>query len=510
MNLEKNEETLSLENMTFDCITRCPECNLISSLKFHYKEGKPNINYTCENGHNGDMLLEEYLKQYNNHSLLKEKCQDCNKNQNEVQGEFYYCITCNKFLCILCLIKHPNNEKHNAINCRRYDSFCKDHCNSFSFYCKECKKNICIYCKLKHKSHELEDLSEFNYKEESKGQLEEKIKNIEKKLEDLDLIKQNIISELEKLKKSSENEIKFFKILINSFKNQENQNNLNYNIIHNLKDFDSIFYMNKIQIFEKAYEEGNKYTSFLQNIYTNIKQITNKKEKSKQKEKKNLEEKECENLKDIWKEEKHKDQKDSGDRKVSKKVNWIQEKLENKIDSWNEKKCEEKISLDENKKDNWNEKECEKKISLDENKKDSWNEKECEEKISLDENKIDSWNEKKCEEKISWDENKKDNWNEQKCEEKISLDESKKDSWNEKKSEEKISWEENKKDSWNEKKCEEKISWNERKYEGKKVILEGKKNEEKSNYINNYKEKENKCKKESKNNYRKEDYPKKK
>ena len=147
----------------------------------YYKEGKPSINYYCENNHNGKILLEEYMKKYNNYSLLKEKCQDCNKNQNEVKGDYLFCTKCNKFLCSLCFVNHPNNGKHNIINFKRYDSTCKNHYNLFSFYCSDCKNNICIYCKQKHKSHKLIDLFEFNYSDESKSTLEDKIKNIEKK-----------------------------------------------------------------------------------------------------------------------------------------------------------------------------------------------------------------------------------------------------------------------------------------------------------------------------------------
>ena len=90
---KQNNFELSLDN-----IPRCLNCNLISSLKLYYKEGKPIINYFCENNHNGNISLEEYLQKYNNHSLLKQKCQDCNKNQNEIKGEFFYCNKCNIFL----------------------------------------------------------------------------------------------------------------------------------------------------------------------------------------------------------------------------------------------------------------------------------------------------------------------------------------------------------------------------------------------------------------------------
>ena len=103
MDLEKREVTQNISKMNFGNITRCPDCNLIASLKFYYKKGKPFINYSCENNHSEDILLDEYIKIYNNHSLLKEKCQDCNKNQNEVKGDYLYCHICNKFICISCL-----------------------------------------------------------------------------------------------------------------------------------------------------------------------------------------------------------------------------------------------------------------------------------------------------------------------------------------------------------------------------------------------------------------------
>ena len=34
---------------TLENIPRCSECNLIYALKLNYKEGKPIINYACEN-----------------------------------------------------------------------------------------------------------------------------------------------------------------------------------------------------------------------------------------------------------------------------------------------------------------------------------------------------------------------------------------------------------------------------------------------------------------------------
>ena len=267
--LTSKEESTPLSN-DLDNIPRCLECNLISSLQLFYKEGSPIIKYSCENDHKGDIPLDEYIQKYNTHSLLKEKCEECNKNQNEVKGDYFYCCKCNKFLCHSCVLNHPNNENHNTFNFKRYDSFCKNHCNSFDTYCKKCRKNLCIYCKPEHKSHEIIDLNEINYYKESKNKLENQINNIENKIKDLDIIKEEIISEIDKLKKRSEMEMNFFKILISASKYEESQNNMNFNIIQNIKNFEEkIIGLDKGQTYEKIFKEGKKYISFLEKCRQN-------------------------------------------------------------------------------------------------------------------------------------------------------------------------------------------------------------------------------------------------
>ena len=66
--------------------------------------------------------------------------------------------------------------------------------------------------------------------------------------------------------------MKFFKILVNAYKYEEIQNNINYNVIQNLKNFDETFGLNKIKIYEKIFKEGKRYISFLQNIRQNLSQ----------------------------------------------------------------------------------------------------------------------------------------------------------------------------------------------------------------------------------------------
>ena len=255
-----------INNFTFDDIPRCPNCNLIPSLKLNYNENTGYINYKCENGHKKNILLEEYMSQYNKFSLFKEICNECKKNQKEVKGDFSYCSSCKKYFCSLCSINHFNKDNHNTINLKRYDSFCKIHSNLYCFYCVECEKNLCIYCKNEHESHDLIDLSQVNYSDDSKKKIEEEIKNIEKKIRNLDEVKNNIISQIEQFKKSSEYEMNFIKILFFTYQYEENLHNLNYNVIQNLKNFEKTFKKNKIELYEKVYDEGNKYISLLQNL----------------------------------------------------------------------------------------------------------------------------------------------------------------------------------------------------------------------------------------------------
>ena len=202
-------DTKDDNNNNIENISRCPECNLISSLSYYYKEGKSYINYSCENNHKASLSLEEYIQKYNKFSLSKEKCSECNKNQNEANKVFSFCSKCNKFLCNSCITNHSNNYQHNLTNINRYDALCKLHSNYYGFYCNTCNKNLCTYCKNEHNSHDLIDLMAYKNNCESTKNLEEKIKNIEKKIIDLEQIKFRIINQIETIKKSSELEIKY-------------------------------------------------------------------------------------------------------------------------------------------------------------------------------------------------------------------------------------------------------------------------------------------------------------
>ncbi len=67
-------------------------------------------------------------------------------------------------------------------------------------------------------------------------------------------------------KKIYDLEIKFLKILLNTFKYKEIQNNINYNVIENIKNYDETFEMYKMKMLDKINKESNKIIFFLQTI----------------------------------------------------------------------------------------------------------------------------------------------------------------------------------------------------------------------------------------------------
>ena len=123
-----------------------------------------------------------------------------------------------------------------------------------------------MYCKNEHESHDNIDLIQFKNSYESNHKLEEKIKNITNKINNLEEIKNKIIDEIDKFKKIYDLEIKFLKVLFSTFKYEESQNNINYNIIENIKSYDETFELYKMKKLDKIIKESNKFISLFQTI----------------------------------------------------------------------------------------------------------------------------------------------------------------------------------------------------------------------------------------------------
>ncbi len=66
-----------------DKMPRCINCNLICCLNLKIIEGKLIINYHCENEHEGEIILKDYLIDCSKYSITKEICNKCQKTQKK-------------------------------------------------------------------------------------------------------------------------------------------------------------------------------------------------------------------------------------------------------------------------------------------------------------------------------------------------------------------------------------------------------------------------------------------
>ena len=244
-------------------ISKCPKCNLMCSFNLFYQDNLPFINFKCENNHDGNILLKDYINKQNKYSSLKQKCEECGK---EIKENLFFCSKCSKFICYSCSKNYLNKDIHNIFNFKKNDNLCKIHSNIYSYYCIQCGQKLCINCKSKHNSHNILNLSKFIYSKESKMKLNGVINNLENKIKNLDMIKQNIKTRINELKDSIELEIKLIKMFLDIYEFEEKQNNLNYYIIQNLKNFEKVFKSNLI-LYEKILNKGNEYINLLQNLH---------------------------------------------------------------------------------------------------------------------------------------------------------------------------------------------------------------------------------------------------
>ena len=255
MNLTKLEKPIHIiYQFNEDKMPRCINCNLISCLKLKKREGKLIINYHCENEHEGEIFLQDYLIDCSKYSITKEICNECKKTQKKKDSNFFYCSKCSKFYCNFCGLNHQTNEKHIIVNINKFNTLCKIHSFLYDSYCVSCKKNICIFCQPGHKNHNIICLTEFELTKNQKYKIEKEIYDLELKIKNLEDIKKNIILEIDRIIDSNKLELKYFKFLYSSYEYECNQRNLNYYIIKNLKEIKGFESSKKI-----FYEELNKH-----------------------------------------------------------------------------------------------------------------------------------------------------------------------------------------------------------------------------------------------------------
>ena len=264
----ETDKGISNVNLNDEDITRCLECNLICLIRTKYKKGQLYINYKCENGHSGEKLFQNYLKEYKFYSLYNEKCK-CGKCPKDDKNNFFYCSKCKMFLCNICQNKHPNGDKHDVINYKRYDSLCTNHSNFFDSYCIECEKNICSFCRKEviHKGHNFINLFDIDLSDDTIMNFRKEIEELKEKINNLDLIKTLIDSAIDDLKMLNDVEIKLREIILNTYLYENRQKNLNYYVIKNLKNC-QLTNLNKIEFYNTIYNEGDIYLQKLKNMKT--------------------------------------------------------------------------------------------------------------------------------------------------------------------------------------------------------------------------------------------------
>ncbi len=277
----ENNNTQNMSSFKIEDIRRCFYCNKIPLIELIEKSYEFFIKYNCEIGHQGEVNLEEYLKN-DKYSLKKLKCDECNKKQKNDFYLYNYCITCKKVLCHNCLKFHLEKE-HQTNNFSRYDSIClkHNHNHNYNNYCNNCKKNICMLCLNEHKGHQIDSLSKYldseninnfdnkkneviNIIEKIKKEIMEEYSNVIKYLDAyLNYINKNMIFSL-------------INNLIDTYNFEKKLNNYNYEISENLKNIEKIkFEYPDFSNCKNIFEKWQTFVSF----YNNNKEIINENKK---------------------------------------------------------------------------------------------------------------------------------------------------------------------------------------------------------------------------------------
>ena len=253
--MESKELYTSKESLE---ILRCPECDNIPLITPRFLKDKALISYSCSNNHKGDKELSQFKIQSTNHSIFLRKCEECNLEPEKSEKIFSYCTfeKCKKILCNKCKKNHKI-QNHKTCSLRNYDSTCLIHNHEFISFCKTCQKNICFVCKKEHSMHNIIELyhiiPQLNSDESNKF---EKLNNeISKHLENLKILKESIIESLKRtIKKTIDDLNKYFEkyekwmkerinnanIFIQSSFTLLKQENIRFEILHNLKFLNDI------------------------------------------------------------------------------------------------------------------------------------------------------------------------------------------------------------------------------------------------------------------------------
>ena len=231
-NIDENREKEKLTIIKSKDII-CPQCG--ENIFINIKDYKINL-YGCKNNHRINNLLCSEFEKTQNIDLSKIICNICNdKTKDKTHNNFFFrCLTCGENLCPLC--KAMNKDDHIKVSYDIKNYICDKHYETYKYYCSQCSLNLCLNCYSEHKNHS-QNIAKFN--SYNKNELINEINELKKNYEDL--IK-SINEIIDKFHNFIYNINIYNEIVRNLIYNYDN-NQLNYQIQQNIEE---ILYFKKI------------------------------------------------------------------------------------------------------------------------------------------------------------------------------------------------------------------------------------------------------------------------
>ena len=115
-------------------------------------------------------------------------------------------------------INNNNNNNNNNIAYPDFNLNCSQHKNKNSSYCSNCKKNVCENCLNDHKGHKILSFSEIGFSKNEINELNTLINDIDKKINNLISLKENLEIFKEKIKSKNDNSEIYQNDTANNFK----------------------------------------------------------------------------------------------------------------------------------------------------------------------------------------------------------------------------------------------------------------------------------------------------